>query len=367
MPRTILSVFALLAIIVSAATSAPREAILPEGIKLPNGYSMTVFARDIGSPRLLQMTAGGDLIVSAMQDGRILLVKRDGDGDGASDGQIVLRDGLHYPHGILLEGETLFVAEEGHVVKYDFNGAALSNERVILKGLPQYGDHFSRTLKRGPDGFLYLSIGASCNVCREDRPWWATILRFKEGEAPEVFASGLRNTVGFDWQPKTGKLYGVDNGRDLLGDDIPDDEVNLIEEGRHYGWPYVHGAGVEDPIYFARMPAGLEVTSPVHGLGAHVAPLSLRFLTHQADVALNGSALVAEHGSRDRSVKSGYRIIRLIFDGETVREEVFLTGCEQQDKVICRPVDVIEAPDGSLYVSDDYVGAIYWISPSIPK
>ena len=344
--------------------AAPRdqwESLLRARIKLPAGYQLDVFARDLGKPRIMQMTGDGNLIVSGYRGGNILLVKADGDGDGRSDGQESLREGLDQPHGLLLEGSTLYVAEEQRVVAYDFDGAKLGNGRVIATGIPA-GGHSSRTLKRGPDGFLYLSIGSSCNSCVEDHPWRAALIRFKEGAAPELFASGLRNTVGFDWQPATGKLYGVDNGRDNLGDDIPDDEVNLIEAGKHYGWPFVHGADVKDPDLFAAKPADLTPVTQALGLGGHVAPLSIRFLLHQPDTQLNGTALVAEHGSWNRSEKSGYRIVRLKFAGDSVASEPFLTGCNAGEEVICLPVDILEASDGSLYVTDDYAGAVYKIS-----
>lgn len=337
----------------------PRDAwetLLRERIKLPAGYHLEVFARDLGRPRLMQMAENGDVLVSGYSDGNILLVKADHDGDGRSDGTETLLEGANQPHGLVLEGRTLYVAEEQRVVAYDFDGTAISNERVILSGIPA-GGHSSRTLKRGPDGFLYLSIGSSCNSCIEENPWRAAILRFKEGGSPEIFASGLRNTVGFDWQPGTGALFGVDNGRDGLGDDVPDDEINHIEAGKHYGWPYAHGADVPDPDLHGAMPAGLAPVSQFYGLGGHVAPLSIRFLKGQPD-----TALVAEHGSWNRTEKAGYRIVRLVFDGDSVREEVFLSGCEVNDEVICRPVDILEGPDGRLLVSDDYAGAIYAIS-----
>ena len=338
----------------------PRDAwetLLRERIKLPEGYRLEVFARDLGQPRLMQMTGTGDVIVSGYREGTITLVKADRDGDGRSDGQETLLKGANQPHGLVLEERTLYVAEEQRVVRYDFDGVKLADERMILSDLPSGDGHSSRTLKRGPDGFLYLSIGSSCNSCLEENPWRAALLRFKEGGTPEVFASGLRNTVGFDWQPGTGVLFGVDNGRDNLGDDVPDDEVNRIEAGKHYGWPYVHGADVRDPDLFAEMPAGLAPVPQFHGLGGHVAPLSIRFLKNQPDMAL-----VAEHGSWNRTEKAGYRIIRLTFAGSTVREEVFLSGCEVDDEVICRPVDILEAPDGRLLVSDDYAGAVYTIT-----
>ena len=335
------------------------EALLRERIKVPEGFAFSVFARDLGRPRLMQMTAAGDLIVSGHSSGSIMLVKGDGDGDGRSDGTMVLKDGLQLPHGLVLEGERLIVAEEHRVVSYRFDGQSLSDENILLEGLPDGGGHSSRTVKRGPDGFLYVSIGSTCNACIEDHPWRAAMVRFKEGETAEIFASGLRNTVGFDWNPETGGLYGVENGRDQLGDDVPDDEVNLIAEGGHYGWPFMHGRDVMDPDLAASKPASLTVTAMAHGLGAHVAPLSITFLRHQADRSLNGSALVAEHGSWNRNEKSGYRLMRLTFEGETIGEEEFLTGCEANEEVICRPVDILEAPDGTLFVSDDYTGAVY--------
>lgn len=321
--------------------------LIRDRIKVPEGWRFSVHATGLGSPRSLQMTEGGDLLVSSYDGGTIHLLKTSGE-------RVILAKGLSTPHGLLLEGGALFVAEEHRVLKYDFDGAALSNQRVILEGIPE-GGHSSRTIKRGPDGFLYLSVGSSCNSCIEDHPWRAAIIRFKEGGAPEIFAQGLRNTVGFDW--KDGVMYGVDHGRDNLGDDVPDDEVNRIEQGRHYGWPYLHGADVHDPKLFSSLPPGLGPVPQFHGLGGHVAPLSIKFLRNEPNVAL-----IAEHGSWNRSVKSGYRIIRLTIEGESAREEVFLSGCERNEEVICRPVDVLEAPDGSLFVSDDYAGAVYRIA-----
>jgi glucose/arabinose dehydrogenase len=368
LPVALISGIAVLFACLRPFTVEPAQAadqlqeVLRQRIKLTEGYRLGVFAQDLGQPRLMQMTESGDLIISGYTDGTISLVKADKDGNGRSDGQTVLVQGLNSPHGLVLEGRTLYVAEENQVVSYDFDGKKLSKKQVVLTGIPSGGGHSSRTLKRGPDGFFYLAAGSSCNSCIEKQPWRAAIIRFKDGSRPEVFARGLRNTVGFDWQPKTGALFGVDNGRDNLGDNVPDDEVNRIEYGKHYGWPYEHGAGVKDPKLFAAMPAGLAPVLPVHGLGAHVAPLSIVFLRHQSGAALNGTALVAEHGSWNRSKKSGYRIVRLIFEAEKIREEIFMSGCEVNEDVICRPVDIFEAPDGVLFVSDDYTGAIYRIS-----
>ena len=340
-----------------AMTAEAWRQALAERIRVPEGYAFSIFAEGLGRIRLMQMTATGDLLVSAARDGTILLVRGDGDGDGKSDGQRILAGGLDKPHGLLLEGNRLFVAEEHRVVAYQFDGAKLSGGRPILEGIPAGAGHATRTLKRGPDGLLYLSIGSSCNACIEDHPWRAAIIRFGEEKPPELFASGLRNTVGFDWRPDTGELYGVDNGRDNLGDDVPDDEVNLIVSGGHYGWPFVHGADVADPELHGEMPEGLAPRPQAHGLGGHVAPLSITFLKGEKDMAL-----VAEHGSWNRSAKAGYRIVKLTFSAAGIAEEVFLDGCEVDEEVICRPVDILEAADGTIFISDDYAGAIYRIA-----
>jgi glucose/arabinose dehydrogenase len=334
--------------------AAEWENLIRERIKLPEGLVLDVFARGLGHPRLMQMTATGDIIVSDT-GGRVLLVKADRNDDGKSDGTIVMARGLDFPHGLVLEGATLYVAEQTRVVKYDFDGASLGNPRVILDGIPS-GGHSTRTLRRGPDGYFYLTVGSSCNACVESNPWRAAMLRFLEGGKPEVFATGLRNTVGFDWQPGTGQLYGVDNGRDNLGDDVPDDEVNLIREGGNFGWPYMHGFGVPDPSLYAARPPGFASIAPVFGLGAHVAPLSIHFRRARPEVAL-----IAEHGSWNRSVKAGYRLVTLDLAASPPRQDVFLDGCAVKEVVICRPVDTLEAGDGSLFVSDDYAGVLYHI------
>jgi glucose/arabinose dehydrogenase len=186
------------------------------------------------------------------------------------------------------------------------------------------------------------------------------MIRLADGAAePEIFATGLRNTVGFDWQPATGALHGVDNGRDWLGDEFPPDELNLIERGGFYGWPWFHGDNVPDPDLAP--PAGIPApVAPVHAFGAHVAPLSIRFLRHQAGPAMDGAALVAQHGSWNRSEKTGYSIVSLHWgdDGAISRRD-FVTGFETDGGVVGRPVDVVEADDGTIFVSDDFAGAIY--------
>ncbi len=333
-------------------------------ITLPPGYTINVYATGIDDARFMQLTASGDILVTSTDDGHLVLVKRDGDGDGRSDGVEVLADGLELPHGIWLDGTKLYIAEEHRVIRYRYEPQSrkLSAQEVVLEGLPAGDGHHTRTIKQGPDGWFYVSIGSSCNICIEEHEWRATIIRFKPDEAdPEVFAKGLRNTVGFDWQPVTGLMYGVDNGRDWSGDDFPPDELNQINQGGFYGWPYFNGNNVPDEDHGADPAAdALTPVAPAHEFGAHVAPLGITFLKHQAGTPLEGVAMVGQHGSWNRSTKVGYKVVSLHWgvDGE-ITEKPFAEGFERDDDVIGRPVDIIDAPDGTLYISDDYAGVIY--------
>lgn len=234
----------------------------------------------------------------------------------------------------------------------------------MLKGLPAGGGHWTRTIKKGPDGWLYVAAGSSCNVCIERHRFRAAMIRFRPGGKPELFATGLRNTVGFDWQPATGALYGVDNGRDWLGDDFPPDELNRIEKGKFYGWPLFNGDNVPDPDFGTRADAATaDPVPPAYAFNAHVAPLSIVFLEHARTSAYDGAALVAQHGSWNRSTKIGYRVVSLHWAGDgTITLKPFIEGFERKGRVSGRPVDVIEAEDGTIYVSDDFAGAVYRVT-----
>jgi hypothetical protein len=218
----------------------------------------------------------------------------------------------------------------------------------------------------GPDGWLYVSVGSSCNVCEERDPRRAALLRFRlDGTGQEIFASGLRNAVGFDWRPATGELYATDNGRDLLGDDFPPCELNRVTRGGFYGWPYANGDNLPDPDFGAGNEARIAgALPPVHRFRAHNAPLGIVFLRNQAaGDAYRDAALVALHGSWNRTRKDGYKVVSLHWreNGE-IEERDFLVGFLRDEDVIGRPVDVAEAADGTLYVSDDYAGAIYRVT-----
>jgi len=347
----------------------PSAETLEQRLRALPGYSVELFAGGVTNARMLRVSAAGDLLVSTPRSGRILLLERDADGDGRSDGTRTLLEGLDRPHGIDFHEDWLYVAEGDGVGRIRFDPATRSTrgayERVV-NGLPEGGNHWTRTLRFGPDGWMYVSVGSSCNVCEEQDPRRAALLRYRpDGSSEEIFAGGLRNAVGFDWQPGSSALYATDNGRDLLGDDFPPCELNRIEAGQFYGWPYANGDRVPDPDLGAGNEARVRTSrAPAHAFRAHNAPLGIVFLrSAQTPPTLRGTALVALHGSWNRTRKDGYKVVALRWqpDGSIVESD-FLVGFERDGEVIGRPVDVAEAPDGSVYVSDDFAGAVYRVS-----
>jgi hypothetical protein len=243
--------------------------------------------------------------------------------------------------------------------------------RVVTAGFPAETHHGWKFIAFGPDGWLYVPVGAPCNICEPDEKRYANIQRIRpDGSGAEVVARGVRNTVGFDWNPADGSLWFTDNGRDMLGDDLPSDELNRVSKsGEHFGYPYCHQGDLPDPEFGkGRSCAGF--TTPIAKLGAHVAALGMRFYMGRAfPAAYRNSVLVAEHGSWNRSRKSGYRVVRVEVNkaGKAVRQEVFVEGWLQVDaagkeSVWGRPADVLVLPDGSLLISDDQAGAIYRVT-----
>ena len=345
------------------AANDPLETQIVERVRVPPGYAFSVFASGFSKPRKMVLTDQGDILVSDLTAGQVVLVKRNG--RGSSQGKVVVLDGLDQPHGLALRDGWLYVAEEGAIKRTRFSARAASGPvETIFDLLPIDGGHYTRTLGFGPDGWLYVSVGSSCNVCVETNPWRAAMLRMRaDGSQAEVFASGLRNTVGFDWQPGTGKLYGVDNGRDRLGDDFPPDELNQIKADGFYGWPYFNGNNRPDPDYGTDPEAGDQAPiKPVYNFQAHVAPLSVRFLLYQKSKAFARAALVGQHGSWNRSKKVGYRVVALTWlpDG-TISQTPFLDGLLEGETSIGRPVDVVETREGTIFVTDDKTGMIYRI------
>jgi glucose/arabinose dehydrogenase len=350
----------------------PEAGMLGSRLRVADGFSVGLYA-EVPKARFLRPTPAGDLLVSVPREGRIVRLVRDGNGDGLPDGQEVLLEGLDKPHGIDLHDGWLYVGEGSAVarVRFDATSGRVSGEldRVVT-GLPAGGNHWTRTVRVGPDERLYVTVGSSCNVCIEEDERRAAMLRFAlDGSEPQIFARGLRNAVGFDWRPDTGELYATDNGRDLLGDDTPPCELNLVVEGGDYGWPVANGDRVPDPDFGAGNEGRIAASRPpAHDFDAHNAPLGIVFLrSERQPEGWRGRALAALHGSWNRTRKDGYEVVSLTWreDG-SIHEEPFLTGFMLDEDVIGRPVDVAEASDGTIFVSDDYAGAIYRVTASGP-
>ena len=354
---------------VMAGVSGPpaEEGILHQRYQVPAGFTLDLYIDNLPQARFLHVTPAGDLLVSRPHSGDIILVRRDGNADGRPDGQQSLVTDLRRPLGLDIHAGWLYIAESNRIgrIRFDSDSGTVSGDlQTLVADLTDNGNHWSKTIRIGPDRKLYLSQGSTCNICEEDDPRRATLMRFElDGSQPEIIGTGLRNSVGFDWAPWDGALYATDNGRDLLGDDTPPCELNRIEPGRFYGWPYFYGNNVpdpdmgQDPLVGQRAP-----TAPVHGFRAHNAPLGIRFLRSNAlPPGYRRSALVALHGSWNRSSPDGYKVVSLHWTADGIEERDFLTGFNRDGKISGRPVDVTEGPDGAIYVSDDYAGAIYRI------
>lgn len=331
-----------------------------------DGYGVSLFATGVSDARVLRVTAAGDVLVSVPSDGQVLRLEADRDGDGASDGRTILVDGLTRPNGLEIADGYLYIAEEDGIGRVEFDpqtGTTQSTYVRIIEGLPSGGNHWKKTVRVGPDGSLYVAVGSSCNVCVEEDPRRAALLRYTtEGEFLGVFATGLRNSAGFDWSPTTGMLYATDNGRDLLGDDYPPCELNAVVEGGFYGWPVANGAKRPDPDLGTDQDEAIAASiAPVHEFRAHNAPLGIVFLRHENHpIDYQGAAIVALHGSWNRTRKDGYKVVSLHFEEDgSIEEREFLTGFLTDDLAIGRPAEVAEGPDGSVYVSDDFGRAVY--------
>lgn len=346
---------------------APPAEAVGSLLSVPEGFSIELWVDGVPNARMLRATPAGDLLVSTPRSGRILLVERDAS-ERRPRAVLPLLEGLDRPHGLDLHDGWLYVAEAGAVSRVRFDATNRRTEggvERVVSDLPAGGNHWTRTVRFGPDGWMYVSIGSSCNACAETDARRATLMRFRpDGSEGEIFARGLRNSVGFDWQPGTGDLYATDNGRDLLGDDFPPCELNRVVRGGFYGWPYANGQRVPDPDLGAGREAEIAGSiPPAHGFRPHNAPLGIAFLHGDAwPPAYRDAAIVALHGSWNRTRKDGYQLVSVHWGPYgTIEERPFLTGLLREDEAIGRPVDVLATDEGTLYVSDDYAGAIYRI------
>lgn len=347
---------------------------LPDGsqhtLVTPAGLRVTLYAGGLPSARFMALGPHGDVFVGSWSAGTVsVLLNRSG---GANATHVVtLLSGLTVPHGVAYHNGRLYVAVEGGVTSYRYDAAQvrLTDARTVIAGLPTGGRHLTRTISFGPDGLLYLSIGSSCNECVDDSDR-AVIMRYRaDGTGGQVYARGLRNAVGLAWQPGTGRLWATDNGRDLLGENVPPDEVNLIRQGGNYGWPYCWGNGQSDPAVASAPGYCAATINPAVALPAHSAPLGAAFIAGTLlQARYRGGLVVAYHGSTYRTQPAGYKVVFIPIHGTRAgAPQDLVTGWLTSSTSYAywgRPVGVLAAPDGSLLISDDYTGAIYRLAPA---
>ena len=356
---------------------APQPPTAPpiEKIKVPAGFTVDVYATGVRNAR--QMTRGdkGTLFVGSMQAGLVHAVV-DKNNDHKADDVIVIAKGLRYPSGLAFRDGSLYVVEVSRVIRFDNIEANLQTppEPVVVNDtFPTDRSHGWKFIAFGPDGMLYVPVGAPCNICEPTDPIYGSITRMKpDGTGREIFASGVRNSVGFDWHPVTKELWFTDNGRDALGDDSPPDELNRAHKpGLHFGFPYCHGGDLADP-QFGKKPCS-EFEPPARKLDPHVAAIGMRFYTGDMFPAeYRNQIFIAEHGSWNRSKPLGYRVMLARLESDKVVSytpfaEGWLNpeGAQSRSGVgdnFGRPADVFVMPDGALLVSDDAGGVIYRIS-----
>lgn len=366
-PRQYLLVLTALVFITLPAGPAGAENVPLERIRLPQGFNIQLFADDVPGARSMALSPDGTLFIGSRGAGKVYAV-RDIDGDFKADETVTIAAGLNQPNGVAFRDGDLYVAEIHRVIKLpdiEKNLRKPPSPVVVNDSFPKDRAHGWKYIAFGPDGMLYVPVGAPCNICRSEDPRYAALHRMRPDGTGlvDTFAEGIRNTVGFDWHPETGELWFTDNGRDRMGDDIPPDELNRADrKGLHFGFPYRHGRNIPDPKYGGIKPPRT-LTPPVQELGPHVAALGMRFYTGgQFPPEYHNQILIAEHGSWNRTEPIGYRITRVLLDGNrSVGYDVFAEGWLHQGSTWGRPVDLAVMPDGSLLVSDDHGGRIYRI------
>ena len=340
-----------------------------DSIKLPPGFHIEVYAAEVENARSMDLSPNGTLFVGTRSKGNLYAITTK-EGGLKADKVWLLGEDMNKPNGVAFRDGDLYVAEVNRILKYPDIEAHLQDPPepvIVYDKYPSEDHHGWKFIDFGPDGKLYVPVGAPCNICDEENPIYASITRINpDGTGLEIVQKGIRNTVGFTWHPVTGELWFTDNGRDMLGDDIPACELNHApRDSMHFGFPYCHQGDLADPEFGDKHPCS-DFTPPAKKLGPHVAPLGIEFYTGtQFPEAYRNQIFIAEHGSWNRSKKIGYRVMMLTLDGnEVVSYEPFAEGWlnEENDKTWGRPVDLELLPDGSMLVSDDFADVIYRIA-----
>lgn len=359
---------------VATVAPAPPASRLPlHLLKMPPGFRLDVFAEDLEDARSLARGEGGTIFVGSRKTGMVRAL-RDKDGDFRADERHVLARDLFMPNGVAVKDGALFVAEVNRVLRFDDIEERLANPPspvVVNATYPRDQWHGWKFIAFSPGGRLHVPVGAPCNTCVREDPFASITSIAADGSDLKIHARGVRNTVGFDWHPTTGELWFTDNGRDMLGDDMPHDELNRVRaDGLHYGFPHCHEGDILDPD-FGQGRKCSEFEPPAAKLGAHVASLGMRFYRGtQFPKEYRHAIIVALHGSWNRTIPDGYRVMALFLDEtgtRVVRQEKLIDGFLQDGRPWGRPVDVLELPDGSMLISDDHAHAIYRLSWSAPS
>jgi glucose/arabinose dehydrogenase len=340
-----------------------------KNIQLPPGFKIEVYASDINNARSMTRSPGGTLFVGTRDEGSVYAL-RDEDGDFKIDKKYVLARGLKMPNGVAFRDGDLYVAEVSRILKFEDIENRLANPPqpvIVYDKYPTETHHGWKYIAFGPDGKLYVPVGAPCNICEKEEAVFASITRLNpDGTGIEVVQHGIRNTVGFTWHPETKELWFTDNGRDWLGDDLPACELNHApQDDMHFGYPYCHQGDLPDDRFGKKRPCS-DFIPPAQKLGPHTAPLGLEFcVSKMFPEQYRHQILIAEHGSWNRSKKIGYQVSLVTLEnGKATSYKPFASGWlnETTDEVWGRPVDLEFLPDGSMLVSDDFANAIYRIS-----
>lgn len=337
-------------------------------LQLPAGFSISIYADKLPNARTLAISETGVVYVGTRQQGNVYAVK-DSNGDGFAEKRYVIARNLYMPNGVAYKDNSLYVAETNQIIRFDQIERHLDNPPdpvVIYDKLPSDKHHGWKYLRFGKDNRLYTAVGAPCNICLPEKDIYTSLVRLnKDGSGFEILARGIRNSVGFDWQPGTNKLFFTENGRDYMGDDLPPDELNKwTKKGQHFGYPFCHAGDVPDPK-LAGDKQCKQFVAPEWKFKAHMAPLGMRFYTgKQFPKHYRNQLFVAQHGSWNRSKPHGYRIALVEFkDGKAVSEKAFISGwLTKDDKVLGRPTDILQMTDGSLLIADDTLGVIYRVT-----
>jgi glucose/arabinose dehydrogenase len=356
----------LLSLVLSLLALPALAKVQLDKLILPEGFQIAVYSDQVPNAREIALGTNGTVFVGSGDAGKVYALT-DANRDGVAEKVRVVASGLDTPIGVAFHDGDLYISAISRIVVLRNIEQQLDSPpkpALVTDKLTPETHHGGKFLSFGPDGKLYVPIGAPCNIC-DPAPDHGKLLRMNaDGSGVETVARGMRNSVGFDWQPGSGHLWFTDNGRDMLGDDVPSDELNEVtRSGEHFGYPYCHQGDVLDPE-FGKGKSCKDFVPPVLKLGAHVASLGMRFYSgKQFPANYRGAIIVAEHGSWNRTKKSGYRVMTVSLNGsKVVSYKPLVTGFEQDERAWGRPADVQPLPDGSVLISDDLAGAIYRVT-----